>query len=361
MKKVLSIILSVLLLISLISGCADNSTGGSSNTSSGNSSSNEVTEQPGEDKDIVIAYICKALDQQWFQGVSKAIKENAIAMGAKDVIMIDAQMNPEAYITALDNVIAQKVDGIIVVVPDQNLSRITIQKANEAGIPILADADPLIENGVRLAPSLELDAFLVGQQAGEWLANEVISKNLVKDPDSTGYMVLTMNTVSSVVPRSEGQLEAWNRLMPDFPQKNIFDGDYNGETEKGFNVMAATITANPQIKTWFVTAGNEEGAVGAVRALEQAGLDKEAVVVGLGAYFAKDEFKKPYSAMKAAAYFDPKVDGIAVSTAMMEYILNGKEIFGEYKKDGQEFGMFPLGAVMVTPENYVEIMGPEAE
>ncbi len=65
--------------------------------------------------------------------------------------------------------------------------------------------------------------------------------------------------------------------------------------------------------------------------------------------------------MTSAAYFDPKVDGIAVSTAMMEYILHGKEIFGEYKKDGQEFGMFPLGAVMVTSENYEEIMGAAAK
>ena len=52
-------------------------------------------------------------------------------------------------------------------------------------------------------------------------------------------------------------------------------------------------TAHPEIKTWLVTGANEEGTIGAVRALESAGLDKNACVVGLGAYMAKDEFRKP--------------------------------------------------------------------
>ncbi len=324
------------------------------------SSCSNEKENASEKDEIVLAYICKSLDQQWFQDVSKSLKEQALKMGAKDVIMLDARMQPDLYIAALDNVIAQNVDGIIACIPDKNLSRVTISKTKEAGIPLLADADPIIENGVRLAPSLELDAFLVGQQSSEWLVNHIKENNLVEDIASTGYAILTMDTVSSCVPRAEGQYEAFTRLYSEFPKEQIIKADYNGEIEKGYNVMAATITANPKYKKWFVTAANEEGALGAVRALEQAGLDGEAVVVGLGGYHAKDEFKKDYSAMKSAAYFSAEVNGVAVATAMMEHILEGKKIFAEYKKEGQEFGMYPLGAIMVTPENYKDVMKENA-
>lgn len=321
----------------------------------------QETGKPGAKKEIVIAGIYKALDQVWFQNTSAAAERTALKMGATKYLKIDARMDPDVYLNALDNVIAQKVDGIIVCIPDQNLSRVTVEKAKAAGIPILADDDALIENGVKLAPSFELDAFLVGEQMGDWLADHVKAKQLIKDPKSTGYMVLTMMTVNSCVPRSEGQLAAWNKKMPGaLPANNLIKGDYKGTTEEAYNVMAAAITANPHIRTWFVSAPNDEGAQGAVRALEQGGLDKNAVVVGLGAYLAKDEFKKPFSCFVASAYIDPVTNGEVVATAMMERILYGKEIFADHKKPGDQFGMYPLGAKMVTKENYKEVMGKDA-
>jgi hypothetical protein len=41
----------------------------------------------------------------------------------------------------------------------------------------------------------------------------------------------------------------------------------------------------------------------------------------------------------------------------MNWIKNGKEAFAEYKQPGQGFGMYPLGAKMVTKENYRATMG----
>lgn len=111
-------------------------------------------------------------------------------------------------------------------------------------------------------------------------------------------------------------------------------------------------------------AGNCEGASGACRALEAAGLDKDACVVGAGAYMAKDEFKKDFSCMKAAAYFSTAEAGKQEGLAAMEYLKNGTEIFGEYKdtyEGDNEFGVYPLGGIMVDPSNYVEIMGADAE
>ena len=111
------------------------------------------------------------------------------------------------------------------------------------------------------------------------------------DPEC-GLLIMTMDTVSSCVPRAEGEYNKFVELCPEFDTAKIFKADYDGTTDKGNTAAAAVLTAHPEIKKWLVTDANEEGCIGALRALESAGLDADACVVGLGAYMAKDEWKK---------------------------------------------------------------------
>lgn len=137
--------------------------------------------------------------------------------------------------------------------------------------------------------------------------------------------------------------------------------DYgSGSTDEGYNATASTITAHPEIEKWIVLAANDEGAQGATRALEQAGLDKEVVVVGLGGYLAKDEFRKDDSCFKASAYIQASIVGQESVKALYENIVNDVPIFEEYKED-KDFGVYPFSAVMVTEENFEEIMGDDAK
>ena len=214
------------------------------------------------------------------------------------------------------------------------------------------------ENGVHIAPALELDAYKVGQGCGEYLANYVTENDI--SGSNVGYLVMTMAEVSSCVPRSEGARDKFKEMVPDFPDAQIIVADYDGTTDKGFNVAAATITAHPEIDTWLVTAPNDEGAQGATRALEQAGLDDKAIVIGVGGYLAKDEFKKDSSCFKTTAYIDPVLDGQIAATAAMEWYLNDTVPYAEYVKDGEQFGVYPFSATMIDATNYQEIMGESA-
>lgn len=337
MKKVLVLMLALLLLVPSVAGIA------------------ATTEAP------LLAFICKDLSQEWFVGTSTAMRETAIARGAKDVLLFDCGMSPDKYMDALNTAIAQEVDVLIVCPPDQKLSQITVAMCDAAGIKVMADDDGLIdENGVHIAPALELDAYKVGLGIGEYLGNYVKEHDLLADPATTAYLVMTMSEVSSCVPRSEGARDRFLELIPDFDRAKIIEADYDGTSEKGFNVAAATITANPEIKTWIVSAPNDEGAQGCTRALEQAGVDREAIVVGVGGYLAKDEFKKEYSCFKATAYIDPVLDGTIAANAAMDWIETGKVPYEEYKKEGAAFGVYPFSATMIDATNYQEIMGESA-
>jgi len=140
--------------------------------------------------------------------------------------------------------------------------------------------------------------------------------------------------------------------FPDWPAERMFRVDYNGPQEKAFDAASATFTANPKIKKWVVMAINDEGAAGATRALEQAGLEKDAVVCGIGGYLAKLEFAKPEgSAFKATAFINYEDVGAYSAQNMMEYLVNGKEIPADFRTP----------AVMVTKDVYKEIMKDQAE
>jgi len=297
----------------------------------------------------VIYGIYKAGDQTWFINEGEAAKVAAEAAGY-EFIYVDAKMNPEEYLRALDNAIANKASGVVTCIPDQTMSSAVMDKMNGAKIPVVAADDALEANGKKITPWVGINAYVIGQANGEWIADYAKKNNLVGNKD-VGLLLITMDTVSSCVPRAKGEYAKFKEVIPSWPEDHIFYADYDGTTDKGNQVSSAVFTAHPEITTWLVTGANEEGCIGAVRALESAGLDKNACVVGLGAYMAKDEFKSAAgSCMKASSYFSAEGVGQGSVKVLLDMIA-GKDVPLETAVD----------ATIVTPENYKKVMGKYAE
>ena len=294
--------------------------------------------------------IYKAGDQTWFIDEGAAAEAAAKEAGY-DFTFVDAKMSPEEYLRAIDNAIANNAAGVVTCIPDQTMSQAAVDKLAEAGIPVVAADDALqTADGTKIAPWVGINAYVIGEANGAWVAEYAKANDLVNDPECA-LLILTMDTVSSCVPRAEGEYDKFTELCPEFDTAKIYKADYDGTTDKGNTAAAAVFTAHPEITKWLVTGANEEGTIGALRALESAGLDGESCVVGLGAYMAKDEWKKEgESAMKAAAYFSSLSVG-AGSVEVLLQIIDGQEVTMETAVD----------AVVVTPETYVEVMGKDAE
>lgn len=338
-KKVIGVLLSVAMCATMIAGC---STEDPAKTSGKGKS----------DGKLVVYGIYKAGDQTWFIDEGEAAKKAVEAAGGK-FIFVDAKMSPEEYLKAIDNAIANKASGIVTCVPDQTMSQAVVEKVTEAGIPIVAADDALQDtSGKKLAPWVGINAYKIGEANGTWLAEYVKENKLEKDKE-VGLLVMTMDTVSSCVPRAEGELDKFKELVPDFNASNIYKADYDGTTDKGNTAAAAVITANPQIKKWLVTGANEEGCMGAARALESVGLDKDACVVGLGAYMAKDEWNDKGAdgtCVKASAYFSAESVG-AGSVKVLLDLIDGKKVEQETAVDAE----------VVTPKTYKDVMGDYAK
>lgn len=347
MKKLMAIALALMLCLTVFAGCSTDEPAAPASTPASTPAAAGSTPAPAAGG--VIYGIYKAGDQTWFIDEGDAAKAAAEAAGYT-FTYVDAKMNPEEYLKAIDNAIANGAAGVVTCIPDQTMSQAAVDKLNEAGIPVVAADDALEVNGEKIAPWVGINAYKIGEANGEWLANYAKDNDLV-GKEEVGLLLMTMDTVSSCVPRAEGEYDKFTELCPDFDTAKIFRADYDGTTDKGNTAAAAVITAHPEITTWLVTGANEEGCVGAARALESAGLDADACVVGLGGYMAKDEFKKEGgSCMKASAYFSAESVG-AGSVEVLLDMINGKEPAMETAVD----------AVVVTPENYQEVMGKYAE
>lgn len=312
----------------------------------------DAGEAPAAAGDLLVYGIYKAGDQTWFIDEGAAAQAAVEAAGG-EFIYVDAKMNPEEYLKAIDNAVANNASGIVTCIPDQTMSQAAVDKAQEAGIPIVAADDALQDaNGEKLVPWVGINAYVIGEANGEWLANYAKENDLIGQED-VGLLLMTMDTVSSCVPRAEGEFDKFTELCPDFDESRIFRADYDGTTDKGNTAAAAVITGHPEIRRWLVTGANEEGCIGAVRALESAGLDADACVVGLGAYMAKDEWNNKGAdgtCMKASAYFSAESVGEGSVNVLMD-IIAGKEPAMETAVD----------AVVVTPETYKDVMGKYAE
>lgn len=345
--KFLHAALALVLTAALFSGCS--SSGSSSSAQSAGTSGSSASAAGTSNKNIVLAGIYKMGDATWFIQEGKASEAMAKKMGASKFLYIDAKQSGDTYMKALDNVITQQVSGVLVCTPDQNLSQVTVKKLKAANIPVIAVDDALQdEKSNQLSPWVGIDAYNIGSSAGEWIANYIKTNNLVKDT-SCGIMYLTADTVSSCVPRTKGAQAKIKEIIPDFPTNRTFSADYDTNTESGNKAANTIITAHPEIKKWMVIPVSDEGAAGAARAIEAAGLQADSCCIGMGGYLAPGEFAKKTSPFKAAAYFSARDVGGTAAKEMMEYLTKGTAIPQKYA----------VSASIVTPKDNLKTIMPE--
>ena len=333
-KKYLTGFMLATATIGLLAGCGNE--GAPANDTGG-----------GGDDELLIYGIYKAGDQTWFIDEGNAARAQTEEMGGS-FVFVDAEMSSEVVLTAIDNAIANNASGVLICIPDQVMSQVVVDRLTEAGIPVIAVDDPLIDDaGEKIAPWVGIDGYTIGYANGQWLA-EYILEHGIENLEGLGVMLLTMDTVSSTVPRIDGAVDAFLNVLPNFDQSLFFRADHDGTTERGNVQATAVITANPQITHWMILSANEEAAIGAVRALETAGIDQNAAVVGLGGYLAYDEWlRNPDVAMRSAAFFSAEDIGRTSARFLIEYIRYGTEVPWETA----------ISATMVTPDNFREIMG----
>lgn len=208
----------------------------------------------------------------WRTAETNSIRSEAEKRGI-NLKFSDAQQKQENQIKALNAFIAQKVDAIILAPVVETGWEPVLKKAKDAGIPVI-----LVDRGVKVSDD-SLYATLVasdfvneGKMAGEWL---------VKATNGKASVVELQGTVGAApaIDRKKGFAEA----IKSAPGVKIIASQSGDFTRAGGKqVMEAFLKTHGKAIT-AVYAHNDDMALGAIQAIEAAGLKpgKDVIVVSI--------------------------------------------------------------------------------
>ena len=201
----------------------------------------------------------------------KARKDAFIAASKNDpnikTMFTDANLDMQKQLDQIDNFIMQQVDAIIVVPVDYEGIVPGVEKANEAGIPVIALGIESASGDFTFVGSTNIDA---GRMQGEFMA-EKLPKNA-----KVLYLEGTPGLYHSKE-RFQGFKEACLDKRPDITLLSKLTGEY--DREKGMKVTEDWIQKYPKFDA--IIAANDQMALGAVQALRTANRLKGVLVSGV--------------------------------------------------------------------------------
>ena len=223
---------------------------------------------PALAEDIKIGFINKMGDHPWFVAEVAGAKAKAEELGASFVSQ-DVQFDANLTITTLDTMIGDGVDGIAIVVPDKALGPVVAAKAKEAGIPLIAvDDDITFEDGSPV-PYVGMNAKNIGVAVGTQLAAIYNAEGWADK--NVRVVSIEDRKADTCMQRNMGAEEAFLAGVPGFDPANIIRVAYDNTMVNSIDVMTTTLTGNPEVTNWVFYSCNDDGVLGAARAMENAG------------------------------------------------------------------------------------------
>lgn len=264
--------------VSEAAGGASEDAGGASEAATGGSEAAAA----GGDGPVSIAYLQKQGDQQYFVDQARGAQEAAAELGA-DLSVVNLGTDANLAISELDTAIAQQVDGIAIVVPDQQIGPQVISSAEQAGIPLVASDDVIEGPEGEPAPFVGFNGAAMGEQVGLEAARLYTEAGW--DPASTRIISSYQQDLSVCTDRIDAALEAFQSEVPEAPE--VVELGTDNSVVDAQNKTGALVTANPGVENWVVWGCNDENVQGVTTALANAGYGPDTIVgVGLGAYLA---------------------------------------------------------------------------
>jgi L-arabinose transport system substrate-binding protein len=320
----------------LAAGCS------SGKTSTGTSQPGAGTKKTGT---ITLAYLQKQGDQQYFVDEANGAKKEASTLGNVKVDVVNLGTDSNKAISEVSTEVGQKVDGIIIVVPDQKIGPQVIDSANSAGIPIVASDDPIKSGSGHAAPFVGFDSTQMGAAVGTEAGK--LFKQSGWTASDTKVMAAYQQDLSDCQLREQGEEQGFKAAAG--TSVSIVKLGTDNSVIDAQNKAAAALTANPKVKHWIVWGCNDESETGVVTSLQNGHVSPSNIVgVGLGAYLdCKDWKAGVQSGNKASLYIGGADVGSDSVKVMVNHLRNGTPL--------------PPNTIakttMVGPSNWQSVMG----
>jgi len=281
-------------------------------------------------KKIVLGFSQVGAESEWRTANTESIK-SAAAQAGIELKFSDAQQKQENQIKAIRSFIAQKVDVIAFSPVVETGWETVLREAKAAKIPVvLTDRAVNVKDPSLYVSFMGSDFVEEGRKAGRWLTDKM------KGRTGEVRIVELQGTVGSApaIDRKKG-FEEIIQADPRFKVVRSQTGDFT--RAKGKEVMEAFLKAEGR-KIDVLYAHNDDMAIGAIQAIEEAGM-KPGIHIKI---ISIDAVKGAFEAMKAGK-LNVSVEcspllGPQLMSAVKD-ILAGKPVA---KRIVTEEGIFPM-------------------
>jgi len=228
------------------------------------------------DERIVLGFSQIGAESEWRTANTASIKEAAATMNI-DLRFADAQQKQENQIKALRTFIAQKVDVIAFSPVVATGWDTVLLEAKAAGIPVILTDRAVSSDSSLYVGFLGSDFVEEGRKAGRWVSERF------KDTTSDVNIVELQGTVGSAP--ANDRKTGFEEIIAANPHLKIIRSQTGDFTRaKGKESMEAILKSESR-KIHVLYAHNDDMAIGAIQAIEEAGLKpgKEILIVSIDA------------------------------------------------------------------------------
>jgi ABC-type sugar transport system substrate-binding protein len=231
----------------------------------------------------------------------------------------------------------------------------------EANVPYINAMTPYTDSqGHTLNVSVAFDGYGAGVLAGDWFEQNY-SKYFDKvDISSIGFMVVNFSIVPVFAIRADGALDTYKKNHPDL-EKNIYNVDLNEFSQQNaYDKVAATLSANPDVKYWAVFGVAEDFNVGACRALEATGKAADSIVISSGNDVCFSEWDNNTTPEWVATVPVYGANLAAPICAGLIALLDGRAtpdtLWSDLRKPGETGVQYNIALEVATRDNYKDFI-----
>ncbi len=272
--------------------------------------------QSDGDGKITIGFSQVGSESGWRTTFTESVKAEAARRGI-DLKFSDAQQKQENQIKAIRSFIAQEVDGIIVAPIVETGWEPVLQEARRANIPVvIVDRNMALQDDSLYLTRIASDFVEEGRKAARWLMEATAGKCPIVELQGTVGATAAID-----------RMKGFNEVIAQYPEARIIRSQTAEFTRsKGKEVMESFLKAEDPRGICALWAHNDEMAIGAALAIEEAGLKpgKDILIVSVDAI--TDAFKAMMEGrLNATVELSPHMGGPAFD--VIEQYLAGKRDF----------------------------------
>ncbi len=272
---------SMLMLVSAACGSSSSKPANANEPSAAATQAAAATKAPAAGKKITLGFSQVGAESGWRTANSKSVQDAAKESGF-DLKFSDAQQKQENQIKAIRNYIQQKVDVIAFSPVVESGWDTVLKEAKDAGIPVILTARAVDSKDTSLYKTFIGSDFVEeGRRAGKWLVDTY------KDAKEQVNIVELQGTTGSAP--ANDRKAGFEEIIKSNPNLKIIASQTGDFTRaKGKEVMQAFLKAQKKIDVLY--AHNDDMALGAIQAIEAAGLKPGKDIIIISVDGVKDGF-----------------------------------------------------------------------